>query len=206
MKNVFLVLSLLVVLAIPASAQTVEFLPDPNAVLVDMFPVVVRIALGPNNTPFVSKNNADGGDVIMILGGYRTQSGKIEYQMISDSIRYHGPDHIIDNTPTSTLYAFLAREAMFQGVLRGWTPAPDCSTPWYANVYSEPCVTRYGRGIDTRFIPCDRTNYATWKFATCRDEANSVPTIAHMQSYNSIVCQESCVPTYPNSDGGSTMQ
>jgi len=205
MKNVFLVLSFLLVLAIPAMSQTTRFLPDPNAPMVDMFPISVHITADVSGIPDLSRTNG-GFDVITVLGGFRTQSGKIEYQIMTDSIRFNGPDDLINNTPTAKVYASLAREAMIQGVMRGWTPAPDCATPWYANVYSEPCVRRMGTGAATRFIPCDRVNFSTWKYSICHNAGDTMPTINRIPFYNQIVCDTYCEPTCPNQDGASTIQ
>jgi hypothetical protein len=202
MKNVFLVLSLLVVLAVPALSQTYRFLPDPNAVLIDVFPVSVNIAMGSNGVPFPSKTST-GYDVITIIGSFRTQSGKVEYQMISDSIRFNGPANLIDNTSTEMIYAFLAQEAMFQGIIRGYTPAPECSAPWYANVYAEACVNRVGSGIYTHFVPCDRVNYSTWKYAVCHNSSDSTMTIARIPYANPTNCQGSCEPTCPSGSNSS---
>lgn len=205
MKNVLLVLSFLLVLAIPAASQTVRFLPDPNAPMVDMFRGVVRISPNLNEVPDPSRNSG-AYDAIFVIGGYRTQNGKIEYQIISDSIRLVGDDGLIDNTPTHVVYSIIAKEAMMLGIVRGWTPAPDCATPWYANVYSEPCVRRMGTGAQTRFVPCDRVNYSTWKYSVCRNPGDTMPTINRIPFFNPFVCDGFCEPTCPNQDGGTVIQ
>lgn len=194
MKNVLATLVLLLMLCTAASAQNITFLPDPSATLIGVFPAQVGFKSGPNGEPIFGKTESSG-QTMFLVGGFRTASGTVSYQIMSDSIHFTGTDPtLIDLIPTQMLYAALANEAVAQGTLLGYTSAPNCSAPATVRVYADACVSRTGVGLLTHFSPCDGL-YSTWQFDVCMPQTTGAPQITFDGAWRLGDCYGSCEPT-----------
>ncbi len=208
MKNVLVSLVLLATLCAAATAQTNNFLADPAATLIGTFPVRVGLTSGTNGEPILAKQTASSGDVITLVGSFRTSTGVVSYQIVSDSIRYTGDPRLIDDIATPQIYSWLAQAAVAEGTRLGFTIAPDCSAPAVVKAYAHPCVVRSGSGTTTHFTACDNGIYSMWQYDVCKPQTVQEPTITLTQVAHLGLCVAPCQTTSPAGNGGAqnTMQ
>jgi hypothetical protein len=182
--------------------------PSPGAVLVGTFPV--SFSYDPaNGGSFraTTTTTTQSTLTITIVGAFRTTSGKTEYMIGTDSIRFSGSDEGVNQMPTSKIYEYLSLAALGKGLELGYT---DCAatTGSSAKIYAEACVTRVGSGVDTRFIPCDRTTFSAREYAVACPVGPGAPQITAIPGAGTPCNSGSyCEPTNPpGGDGTSTMK
>ena len=78
----------------------------------------------------------------------------------------------------------------------------DCAatTGSSAKVYAEACVARMGSGVNTRFIPCDRTTFSAREYAVACPAGPGAPQITAIPGAGtSCTSGYPCEPTNPPS-------
>ena len=205
MKNALALIIFTLVLSATASAQTLRFLPDPKAVLIDTFTVQVGFEIGQGGIP-VEKQNS-GSDAIVIVGSWRNAEGRIMYQLETPTMRFRGAERTIDSLSTAWAFNLLAAKAVLVGTHRGYThPSTSCENPNRVNVYASRCVNRIGGGTSTQFVPCDMVTYNTWEYGVCVSSSGLM--VGQYQYANTNTCDAAagCETTYPGApanEGGA---
>ncbi|HVZ41632.1 MAG TPA: hypothetical protein VHI13_20295 [Candidatus Kapabacteria bacterium] len=165
MKNVVVSLFLLATLNTIVSAQNRVYLPDASATLIGTFPVQVGFINDGTGTPILAKNQRPTHTVITVVGSFRTSTGSVSYQIMSDSTRFCGENGtLVDAATTKTIYAWLSDAAINQGVLLGYTPAPTTGS-LNVTVVADPNVLRCNSGLTTLFHPCYQGDFSVWPYA-----------------------------------------
>jgi hypothetical protein len=205
---IFCLLSLF--LCVPASSQMFSIPPSPGAILVGTF--TVSVSYDPStgtayNGSVSSSSTFQMPSTTTIVGQFRTVSGKNEFMIGTDSIRFSGSDEGINQIPTAKIYEYLSLATVGKSIELGYT---DCAatTSSSVKVYAEACVSRVGSGIDTRFIPCDRTTFSAREYAVACPVGPGAPQITAIPGAGTP-CNSgsSCEPTNPpGGNGTSTMK
>jgi len=110
---------------------------------------------------------------------FRSGNGQVEYGLNVTSIKLDDPDHLADGISTPDLFNILGREAVRQGVARGYTPISNtCSGTVQGTVSAEYYVTRVGSGSDTRFTPYNTQTKAYRGYSVCMESGSVSPTVS----------------------------
>ncbi len=203
MRQFLLSLFFVLLLCGTASAQTFSIPPSPGAVLVGTFPIGVE--RGTDGKLALKAVIGSVGGTETIIGAFRSQAGRTEYMIATDSIRVGGTDAEIDQISTSQIYDALSFAAVQRGIELGYT-TPAMPAPYSVKVYAESCVTRTGYGTATRFTPCDRTMFTAREFSIAFPTIAGAPALVGEILGIGTYCTLGypCEPTNPPTDGDAS--
>lgn len=169
MKRSLFVLLLLFLCVFTARSQTYSCYRHPfdsQASLVDSFGVHIVLSTSGVNTDVI-------GNVLV----FSTSSGRKEYSICPESIRFSGYGPIVDSTSTATVFTLLSRAAAVQTIIQGYTSCvASCETPDSAKVFQPSCVKRFGSGTLTSFVSCNGSGAATRLYGICCP--NGTPSVS----------------------------
>lgn len=124
---------------------------------------------------------------------WRTAGGRVDYVVSAGSVRLIGSSAGIDAITTASIFDAIASAAARQGAALGYgDPAADCDGGNTVGVYMESCVSRYGSGTSTTFLPCAGHLWYSRSFLVC---APAVTSVAPVPSRADYPCAPGCENT-----------
>ncbi len=145
---------------------------DPNASL--LCSLEVTVALSP--TP--PMQGLSVSQVIHDICVWRTSTGRVDYVVKTESIRFVGNCADADSISTADLFDLLAQADISQGIALGYTPCGvPCSESETTRVYADACVQRVGSGCTTQFIACAGSGYCSRRYSVCCPNGPGSPVL-----------------------------
>jgi len=181
MKTLRICLALFAALLIaaPTFAQSLYTAQvDPGAQMVGSFTTTVTLS-----SKVESKGTADVGTMIMV---WATNTGKVSYQIATESIKVSGDGSVIDQYSTQEIFGLLSYAGISRGVMMGYTQCSSiCSNDpaSLTKVYQSNCVRRSGSGLTTHFKSCDSSLLGNKAYSVCCPGGDgTMPVINLVQS------------------------
>lgn len=180
MKRLPFVLSLLLAIVLTARSQTFDCAHHPSdsaAYKVGLLPVT--ITLSDPSAPQESFSSVVNNVII-----FRVSSGRNEYVLCPDSIKFHGPCSMVDTMSASKLFDLLGRATAAMAVAAGYSPCSSvCVMPDTVRVYQPSCVHRNGSGGSTSFTLCGPGVAANRDYGVCCPVGGPTPNVTLLSSH-----------------------
>lgn len=189
MKTLHTCLTVLAALLIaaPTFAQSVsDTQADPNARMIGSFTTTVTLSSKVEGKTATT-------DVAGTLTVWATSTGKIDYQIATESIKVSGNGSVADEYSTSEIFGLLSYAGIARGVTLGYTKCSSiCTTDpeSLTKVYQANCVRRSGAGLTTHFKACDGNPIGNKAYSVCCPGGGGSPVINLVQSNpTTLECQ-----------------
>lgn len=163
---------------------------DPSASLLCSLEVTVALSA----TPPVEGLSVS--QVIHDICVWRTSTGRVDYVVKTESIRFVGNCPDADGISTADLFDLLAQADISQGIALGYTPCGiSCDDTETSRVYADACVQRVGSGCSTQFAVCVGSGYCGRHYNVCCPNGPGAPVLRLLSTEAPVCAGVGCEST-----------
>jgi len=172
---------------------------DPNATLIDTFPVLVEIEW------YDEESQKKSCQMITNVTFWLTSKNDGEYvidAMTSNFNDANGDGAAVDNTAASSMYELTSLKAVELGIARNHTLCPEnCAERGEARVFVRGCVERHDSGTNTYFTHTTGSGWGYRTISICCPTTAGVPNLTVIER-SGPSCQGSSQETCAGGQGG----
>jgi len=161
--------------------------PSPTATYIGSFRCIVNL-----DADFMGTRTSDGRGILteeekkgltasQIITLWSVGGGT-DYVLDPDSLTFSGDGTWLNQNSAVTLFDLLAKAAVAQGVVLGYTPCAVSCNPGSVTVhaYTPSCVRRVGTGISTLIVAQDPSVLCMREFMVCCPTGVTAPQVTPM--------------------------